>query len=81
MSDLFTSMVRTIVPIIVGSIASFLATKGIDLDAGTLAGLSAFLAGLFSAVYYLIVRVVEQRFPQWGVLLGSKKTPEYTEKR
>jgi len=81
MSDLFTSIVRTIVPVIVGSIASFLATKGIDLDAATLAGLSAFLAGLFSAVYYLIVRLLEQKFPQLGLLLGSKKTPEYTEKR
>lgn len=80
MSDLFTSIVRTIVPMIVGSIASFLATKGIELDAATLAGLSTFLAGLFSALYYIIVRALEQKYPNLGILLGSKKTPEYTGK-
>lgn len=80
MNDLFTSVVRTVVPMIVGSVASFLATKGVDLDAATLAGLSAFLAGLFSALYYILARFLEQKFPQLGVLLGSKKTPEYTGK-
>ena len=77
MNDLFISLVRTVVPLIVGSIASFFATKGVDLDVQTLAALSTFLAGLFSASYYLIVRLLEERFPKVGYLLGVKKTPNY----
>lgn len=77
MNDLFISVVRTVVPMIVGSIGSFLATKGVELDAATLAALSTFLAGLFSAVYYVVARILEQKFPQLGILLGAKKTPTY----
>lgn len=79
MADLATSFIRTIVPIVVGAIVSFLATKGIAIDEQAAAGLAAFLAGLVSAVYYIIARLLEQKFPQAGLLLGSTKKPEYTE--
>ena len=77
MSDLVTSFIRTVVPMIVGSFVSFLATKGVELDAQTSAALATFLAGLFSSLYYIIVRVLEEKWPNAGVLLGSKKTPIY----
>lgn len=78
MSDFLTSLIRTYVPIIVGSFVGWLAVKGVSLDPNAIAGLTAFLGGLFSAVYYLVVRLLERKFPQVGILLGSTKKPEYT---
>jgi uncharacterized membrane protein (DUF441 family) len=80
MGDFVTSLIRTYVPIIVGAIISYLATKGLTLDESAAAGLTAFLTALFSGGYYLIVRLLEQKFPQVGILLGSTKKPEYTGK-
>lgn len=77
MSDLVTSFIRTVVPMIVGSVAGFLASKGVNLDPETTAALATFLSGLFSALYYIIVRVLEEKWPNAGILLGSKKTPIY----
>lgn len=78
MSDFFTSLIRTYVPIIVGAVAGWLTAKGVHVDANAVAGLTAFLGGLFSAVYYLAVRLLEKKFPSAGVLLGSTKKPVYT---
>ena len=80
MSDLITSFVRTYVPVIVGSLISFLATKGIEVDTTTSAALVTFLTGASILVYYTVIRLLEKRFPQIGVLLGSTKKPEYTDK-
>lgn len=79
MSDFVTSFVRTYVPIAVGTIISWLATKGINIDPQASAGLVAFLTGLIIAVYYGAVRLLEKKFPQIGWLLGSVKKPEYTQ--
>jgi hypothetical protein len=35
-----------------------------------------FLTGLLQAVYYTVVRVLEQKFPEVGVLLGAAKSPD-----
>lgn len=77
MKDLGTSLIRTYVPIIVGAVAGYLTAKGVTLDPGALAGLTAFLTGLFNGLYYLVVRILEQRWPQVGWLLGSPKEPVY----
>lgn len=79
MNDLIVSFIRTYVPIAVGTFISWLATKGLDIDAQTGAGLITFLTGIIIAAYYGIVRVLEKRFPQVGILLGSVRKPEYTE--
>ena len=76
-SDFVTSLIRTYVPIIVGTVVGWLAAKGITVDSNAVAGLTAFLSGFFSAVYYLVVRVLERRYPQLGWLLGAAKKPEY----
>lgn len=70
------SIVRTIVPIAVGYLAALLLRWGIGLDEAALAGLTEFLGALFSAVYYVLVRAVEQRWPKVGVLLGWASTPD-----
>lgn len=79
MNDFITSLVRTYVPIGVGAIASYLLTKGIELDANAQLGLVTFLTALSQGVYYLAARLLEQKFPQLGFLLGSSKKPEYVE--
>lgn len=77
MNSVITSYIRTYVPISVGALASFLATKGFNLDADSQAGLVVFLTGVCQAVYYAIARFLERKFPQLGLLLGSKKQPVY----
>ena len=79
MNSFITSLIRTYVPIIVGAIASYLITLGVELDAETQAGLVVALTGVLQAVYYLVVRLIERKFPQAGVLLGSAKQVVYRE--
>lgn len=79
MSDFVTSLVRTYVPIIVGAVVSFLATKGINVEPEAAAGLTAFLTAVISGAYYLVVRLLESKYPAFGKLLGSSKKPEYYE--
>lgn len=79
MNDFITSLIRTYVPIAVGAVASYLLTAGIELDANAQLGLVTFLTALLQGVYYLAARLLEQKFPQLGFLLGSAKKPEYTE--
>lgn len=77
MNDLIISFIRTIVPTIVGAVASYLTTKGIELDPETVAALATFLTGLFGSIYYALARLLEERFPNAGLLLGVRKTPIY----
>lgn len=77
MQDYVTSTIRTVVPVIVGAVVGFLASKGIDIDQSAVAGLTAFLSGLFTAVYYVVVRFVETKYPKAGWLLGTPKKPSY----
>lgn len=80
MNSFVTSFIRTYVPIAVGALVSYLLTLGISLDADAQSGLVIFLTGLTQAVYYLIARLLEKKFPQVGaLLLGSSKTPVYRE--
>ena len=77
MSDFITSQIRTVSPIVVGGLISWLATLGLELDAETQSGLVIALTGILQAAYYLIVRLLERRWPKVGVLLGSAKKPAY----
>ena len=79
MSDTITSLIRTYVPIVVGSLISWLVTKNIAVDEATATALVTAFTGLMIGIYYTVVRVLEKRFPWLGVLLGSRKQPEYTE--
>jgi len=72
-SDFFTSLVRTYVPIAIG----YLASLGIlpdDLSDAATAAATAAIIGL----YYLVARLLEAKFPKLGWLLGSPKTPTYS---
>lgn len=79
MNDIITSLVRTYVPVIVGSVIAWLAARGINVDEGTSAAAVTALTGVIILAYYTVVRLLERKFPKIGVLLGSTKKPEYTE--
>ena len=77
MNNVVISLIRTWVPIIVGSVVSWLATRGWNIDPTTSGGLIVFLTGLFSGVYYGLVRIMEVWFPWMGALLGHTAKPKY----
>lgn len=77
MNDIVTSIIRTVVPSIVGAVLAILAAHGINLDAQAAANLTGFLTALFGAIYYVVVRLIERQNPKAGVLLGKAKQPEY----
>lgn len=78
MSDFVLSQIRTYVPIAVGALVAWLSLKGIQLDSSAALALGTGLGGLIAAVYYFVVRLVEKKYPQAGVLLGSTSQPVYT---
>lgn len=77
--DYFTSLIRTAVPTVIASGVTWLATRyNIILDENTSAQLGITVTGLVLLLYYGAVRTLETRWPMFGLLLGSKKQPEYT---
>ena len=69
-TDLRTSLVRTVVPIVAGWIIAAAVHADIHLD-------PALVQTVVTAVYYASVRFAEERWPQIGWLLGTPKTPAY----
>ena len=80
MSDQIVSYIRTYAPVLAGAILSWLASLGLDVGAEGNVGLTIFLTGLFSALWYLVARKLEERWPSVGRwMLGSSRQPQYTE--
>lgn len=74
-TQIFPSLVRTIVPMIVGWVIAQLAVHGLSLPPGTV---EQVVTWLITAAYYGAARVLETRFkPIWGWLLGLPKAPTY----
>ena len=77
--DLIASMFRTVVPEAVGFVLTLLARKlGVVIDTDTSTSLTAALVVVVTAVYYGVLRVLEQKIPWLGILLGWKAQPVYT---
>lgn len=76
MTVFIISVVRTVVPTIVGALFTWLASFGLIVPEEGKIGLSGFLFVLFTGVYYLLVRLLEERYPQIGILLGFAKSPD-----
>lgn len=76
MNALALSLIRTYVPAAVGALLSWLLTLGVQIDPATEAALVAAGAGLLTAVYYTLARLLEQKWPGAGVLLGATKSPD-----
>lgn len=77
MNDKIIGAIRTFVPTVVGTFVLFLSARGLELDAAAIAGLEAFVSGVAVSIYYLIVRLISERFPQVEWLLGANKKPKY----
>lgn len=75
--NLTPSLVRTIVPMIVGALAAWLLEKwGVTLP---LEPTTETLTVVLSALYYSAIRALESRWPWLGAFLGSLSTPHYGE--
>lgn len=70
--DVKQSLIRTLVPIIVGAVMASVIGPYVDESA-----LRDLLAGLIAGGYYTLVRLIETRLPGAGVLLGSRRQPLY----
>ena len=75
MSTLIPSLIRTYVPVLVGSLIAWLVTLGVEVDDALQTGLVTALTGLLIAVYYTAVRLLERKWPKVSVLLGSTQIP------
>lgn len=81
-TPLTPSLIRTWAPIIAGMIVAMpLAHPIIDafgLDTPTAGRVTTvILTGILSALYYLAARLIERRWPAFGVLLGLPVQPQY----
>jgi hypothetical protein len=75
MTDLSRSIVRSITPIIVGFGASVLAHLGISQPAVVSA-----IGAAVAIAYGVTLRVLEQKYPKLGKLLGAMGAPTYPPK-
>jgi hypothetical protein len=75
MSSLVISIVRTFVPYLIG----WLTAQGIAVTDDGAAQISSTLAFAISIGYYVVVRFIERKYPQFGWLLGVPAKPTYKE--
>lgn len=73
-SDLLVSLRRTFVPIVVGAVSASIFGPHIAPES-----LEPVVGGIISGIYYSVFRLVELKFPIFGVLLGAQKQPVYVE--
>src|SRR5690606_18435748 len=78
---MLASVIRTVVPYIVGVIVGQAARIGLDLDEGAVTALVTVVA---SYVYYQAARLLEERWPaagRWLLALGlTRRAPQYVER-
>ena len=78
MKALFDSLVRTVVPSIVGAVLAALAKSGMTIDSDFELALTAALTTLFGFIYYAAARILEVYVtPKFGWLLGLARIPTY----
>lgn len=78
MHDSVIGFIRTIVPVIVGTIIAFFVDKGIDISSSDEGAIAAGLVAVCIAAYYALVSFLERKFGEkWGYLLGVPKAPHY----
>jgi len=77
MTDLITSLIRTLTPMLVGAVVAWLLTLGVQVDTATQTSAVVALTGLLQAVYYTAVTLLERKWPVFGKLLGKSGAPTY----
>lgn len=77
-SDYVIGHIRTWTPMAVGFLVTYLTDNlGIVVEDSQVLLLTSGLTALVSAVYYGLVRLIAQKVPQAGILLGYNKKPAY----
>lgn len=76
MNSLVASVIRTLVPHVVTQIASLFLMVNIHVPEDILLQLSAVVGFVLFSTYYVGVRVLEQQWPQLGLLLGLSASPD-----
>lgn len=69
------SFVRTLVPFAVGQIVAFAASLGIEVSESQEAAFTTVLGFVVAAIWYVVFRWLEQKWPKLGIFLGWAKTP------
>jgi len=80
MNDFITATIRTVTPMIVGAVVSWLVTLGLGVTAEFQAQLIILTTFILQVAYYLIVKAAEKKWPKIGILLGVPKEPVYGDK-
>lgn len=75
-NDLLVSIQRTLVPIWAAWLGLQAARAGIEIPGSAITDL---ISAVVASAYYLVVRPLEVKFPQVGILLGSLKQPVYAD--
>lgn len=79
MNQYVVSVIRTWVPIIIGWLISQLLVLGVVVDSDNSTALTTSVTSIVIGLYYALVRWVETKFPQVGLLLGYIKQPVYVD--
>lgn len=72
------ALIRTLVPIVVGAVLAWLASRGLDLTAYENA-VNVYLPPVLGGLYYAAVFALEKRWPAFGWLLGYARQPQYVD--
>jgi hypothetical protein len=79
-SNYIISLIRTIVPVAVGAVASWLLTKyAFHVNSDVQGSITALLTAVVTSGYYAGIRLLETKFPKgpWGMFLGFPTRPVY----
>ena len=71
------SVIRTGVPLAVGVGVSFAAAKGIHISPETEAQVVVLIGAVAASAYHWLVRLLEERWPRFGWMLGLAHSPDY----
>src|SRR5690606_10448395 len=79
MNDTMVSIIRTYVPIAVGFVLTWIGDAlDIIIPDGADQQLIMGLTAVITAVYYGLVRMLERKWPWFGIFLGARAQPRYT---
>jgi hypothetical protein len=76
-SSIVVGIIRTYVPLVVAVLVGWLASLGIVVSDDARSALVTGIGAIGGALYYAGVRLLEQRWPFLGLLLGAAKAPTY----
>jgi len=79
-AGILTSIIRTVVPLVIGAVVAVLARANMTLDESTVTAITELIGVVVATLYYALVRFLETKgSPAWGWLLLRAKAPEYVD--